>query len=99
MKIIIYAICPPDLTISTKIWIRSGASLTIPANCELYFEDDGMLIIDEGGSLIINQNATIYGTEEDNAILINGNIVINSNVEFNSLQSVIWDALVFQNEK
>lgn len=90
--------CSSNLTISDKIYIRSGASLTIPADCKLYFEDDGMLIIDEGGSLIINQNATIYGTEIDNAILVSGNITINSNVEFNSLQSIIWEGLVFQNE-
>ena len=52
--------CSPDLT---RFQLRFGyvlvLSLTIPANCELYFVDDGMLIIDEGGSLIINQNATI----------------------------------------
>ena len=51
--------CPAK--IPCRVRIHNGATLTVPANCNLKFLDEGKLTIDENGSMVIQNNALVFG--------------------------------------
>jgi hypothetical protein len=94
---------PCNTTISTEIHVRDGVTLTIPyspESCHLYFEDNGKLIIDEGATLYIQGLDAIHGKNDNNAIIVNGNIGINNiipNIIFTAPENMHWTGLVLNN--
>ena len=73
---------PPIATISTKITVRNGATLTIPCDGELRFDNSGKLIIEEGATLRILDNDTLRAISGSNSLLVYGNLQIGENVGF-----------------
>ena len=94
---------PCNTTISTEIHVRDGVTLTIPfspESCHLYFEDNGKLIIDQGATLHIQGLDAIHGKNDNNAIIVNGNIGINNiipNIIFTAPENMHWTGLVLNN--
>ncbi|MCK4407374.1 MAG: T9SS type A sorting domain-containing protein [Bacteroidales bacterium] len=95
---------PCNTTISTDVYLRSGVICNIPQSCDLFFEDNGRLIVDEGATLNIWGNiwgnATIHGKNDYNAIIVNGNLQANNitqNVTFTAPENMQWTGLVLNN--
>ena len=68
--------------ISKEIHITSGKQLQFETNSKVFLLNDVDLIVDEGATLIIEDNITINGNAS-NQIIINGNISLGQNVTFN----------------
>jgi len=91
----ITAQCPTEVT--TKVYVRNGASLTVPSHCALYFLPQGQLIIEEGGALIIEEGAQIYGqlSKIHPAIHVKGGeFIVSANTIFHNI-----DAILLENAK
>jgi tetratricopeptide (TPR) repeat protein len=86
--------------ISSEIFVREGATLTIPG-CSLSFVDNGKLIIDHGATLKIYSFAVISGINPQNAIEVYGNIeFIHENqgdIEFTAPDGHSWHGLIISN--
>ncbi|MCX6234512.1 MAG: C25 family cysteine peptidase, partial [Bacteroidetes bacterium] len=67
---------PPITTISTKITVRSGVTLTVPTDGNLRFENNGKLIIEEGANLIFCRDDTIHAVSGMDSIIVYGNIAM-----------------------
>lgn len=63
-----------DLTISTEVHVRSGATLSFMDNVRVNFEDAGKLIIDNGATLCLGHNSFFYGKEAANSVEVQGNL-------------------------
>jgi tetratricopeptide (TPR) repeat protein len=73
---------PDTTTISTKITVRNGATVTIPYDGELRFENSGKLIIEDGATLRILDNDTLRAISGNDSLLVYGNLQIGDNVRF-----------------
>jgi hypothetical protein len=80
---------PAFTVISNEITVKEGATLTIPANGLLHFEADGKLIIEQGSTLVISDDAVLNALNA-NELEINGDITIGDNVTFSS-SGALWD--------
>jgi|GEM_PF-534211 tetratricopeptide (TPR) repeat protein len=98
---------PPSTTISTKVYVRPGATLSLSQGAILEFSDNGKLIIDEGATLEIGNNVTIRGQITFNSILVNGvmcgpggninNPVPITNLSLESIPGRVWEGIKFDN--
>ena len=78
--------CPVEIPCSVQV--HNGATLTVLSNCNLNFLQEGKLNIEEGGTLLIEDNVKIVGKycEEDTIIHVkNGIFILGNNVTFNNL--------------
>ena len=66
---------------------------TIYTENPIYLTDDAKLIINETGSLTIEDDAIVYGVSEENKIIVYGNLNIGENVSFLSFEDDIWGGL------
>jgi len=90
--------CPA--TISSEISVRSGGQLFVPQNCNLEFVDNGKLIIDYGGTLVLSAGATINGMNPQNAIDVYGNLLfsyVNAPITFTAPEGHTWRGLSIKN--
>ncbi len=62
-------------TISTKVYVRSNATLTLGAGATLQFEENGQLIIDQGATLVMGNSSTVKGKNQNNVIEVFGTLV------------------------
>jgi len=98
---------PPSTTISTKVYVRPGATLSLSQGAVLEFGDNGQLIIDEGATLEIGNDVTIRGQITFNRILVNGvmcgpsgninNPVPITNLTLESIPGRVWEGIKFDN--
>ena len=91
---------PCNTTISTDVYLRAGVICSIHAACDMFFEDNGRLIVDEGATLKIRSNATIHGKNDYNAIVVNGNLGLCNDVHhatFTAPENMQWTGLVLNN--
>ncbi len=88
-----------DVIISTKVTLRSGNTLALNA-CDLYFVDNGELIIEDGATFSIGNNR-IWGQNTANKMIVRGNFVQNgsepSNITLTSPLGSEWSGLIFDN--
>ncbi|MDZ7743682.1 MAG: C25 family cysteine peptidase [Bacteroidota bacterium] len=92
---------PDETVISSVIYVRDGATVTISPYSNIYFESNGKLIIEDGGKLNLYGGSTIHGLNENNAIVIQGDLNSGntiSSVTFTSTESNEWTGLVFEDE-
>ena len=78
--------CPA--TIPCRVRIHNGATLTVPANCNLKFLEAGKLTVDENGSMVIGDGALVYGVNSqiDTVIHIKGgDFIVGEDVVFQDL--------------
>ena len=80
--------------ISTEVTVKSGSSLTLNYNRELFFEQDGKLIIEDGATLYLQSNSKIHGNNTSQKIVLKGNINLGINVEFTAPENYRWGGLV-----
>ena len=94
---------PSLTTISSEISVKNGATLTIPYNGILYFENNGKLIIEEGSTLFINRMTQIFGNDPSQQILIKGTLEIappspfGSSMSFNAPENSTWRGIKLSN--
>jgi hypothetical protein len=98
---------PVNTTISTKVILRSGNTLTIPDNGTVIFTENGQLIIESGATLAVGQDVTIAGRNNVNNIQIVGcmtgiggsitNPLPITNLSLNSYENAYWRGLEFAN--
>lgn len=98
---------PQTTTISTKVYVRPGVTLSLNNGAVLEFSDNGQLIIDNGAILELGNNVTIKGQSATNKIRIEGvicgtggninNPVPVSNLTLASLPGTTWQGLEFSN--
>lgn len=88
---------PLSTTISSKVTVKNNAQLIVPAGGELFFENNGGLIIENGAILKLKQYATITGNSPDQIIAIDGGLMLYSQVTFNSLAGTEWGGLRLNN--
>ena len=67
--------------ITKTIHVLAGNELTIHSNADLYLLNDVTLYVDEGATLVIEDNVQIFGNLNNN-IQVNGNVQIGQNVIF-----------------
>ena len=82
--------CPAE--IPCEVTVRNGATLTVPANCTLNILANGKLIVDEDGTLKINNGAHINGINNqsgDVMVIAGGGLSMGNNVQLNHLNN-IW---------
>ncbi len=87
-----------NTVISSELSIRSGTTLTLLGGKELYFENNGKLIVDEGASLIIGDNCVVMGNSISQSIVLNGSFTVGSNTIFTSQAGYQWQGLLLNNE-
>jgi len=78
--------CPAK--IPCRVRIHNGATLTVPANCNLKFLEVGKLTVDENGSMVIGDGALVYGVNSqiDTVIHIKGgDFIVGEDVVFQDL--------------
>ena len=83
-------VCRREIRITETI--HNGETLRVPNDCSLRFFPNGKLIVEEGGTLEIEDGAQIYGEncEEDITIHIKGgDFIVGDNVTFNNLNQII----------
>ena len=102
---------PPPLpqitTISTKVYVRQGVTLSLSANAILEFSENGQLIVENGAILELGNNVTIKGQVAFNKIIIEGtlcgiggninNPVPITNLHLVSLNNITWSGIEFNN--
>jgi hypothetical protein len=90
-------VLPAITTISTEITVRDNAILTIPVNGELRFENNGKLIIEQGASFCINENALIQAVNGNSSIVVYGQLMMtfaeNTIFEANTGASFVLDIM------
>ena len=69
-------VLPEITTISTEITVKNDAILTIPANGELRFENNGKLIIEQGATLCIYENAWINAINGVDSLIVYGELMM-----------------------
>ncbi len=87
------------ISVSTDVTVLSGVTLTISKNSVVHFSPTGKLIIDEGATLIIEDNVEIIGQNQGNSIEIYGNISIGNHVSFISCNNQTWSGIKLLNHK
>lgn len=91
----------PQVTISGQVHVLSGVTLTIPNNCNLYFGNNGRLIIDEGAFISFDDNAYFHGMVMENALEIRGGIKTKvgslPNISFDAPAGMSCSGIVFEN--
>lgn len=98
---------PQTVTISTKVYVRPGVTLSLSANAVLEFSEKGQLIVENGAILEVGNNVTIKGQASYNKIVIEGtlcgtggninNPVPITNLHMVSLNNTIWSGIAFNN--
>jgi len=98
---------PQTITISTKVYVRSGATLSLSANAVMEFYENGQLIVENGATLELGNNVTIKGQAANNKIIIEGtlcgpggsisNPVTIANLHLESLYNTTWSGIQFNN--
>jgi tetratricopeptide (TPR) repeat protein len=92
-------LCPT--IISSEIFVRTGAELTIPANCHIDFVDNGKLIIDYDANLIIGQGTVFTGINPQNRIDVYGDVEFRPGdggpVTFTAPENHSWAGLSISN--
>jgi len=98
---------PQTTTISTKVYVRPGVTLSLDDGAILEFSDNGQLIIDNGAILELGNNVNIKGQSATNKIRIEGvicgpggninNPVPINNLVMNSLPGQTWKGMEFSN--
>ncbi len=76
--------------ISKDVHVTSGNQLNFIANADVYLLNEAKLIIDEGASLVLEDNVTIVGKHYNNQLVINGGLDVGDNITFTS-EGPIWD--------
>ncbi len=84
-------------TIASEITVKQGATITIPASGQLFFENEGSLIIEEGASLHLMPNARITGNSPDQIIVIEGGLTIDPYAIFNAMAGTAWGGIKLNN--
>ncbi|MBI9037280.1 MAG: T9SS type A sorting domain-containing protein [Bacteroidales bacterium] len=72
--------------ISNEITVKNGATLTIPQQGQLRFEDNGKLIIEEGATVEFLNHSEIM-VNNISEIINEGDMIIGSNVEFEIVEN------------
>ncbi|MCK9218947.1 MAG: C25 family cysteine peptidase [Bacteroidales bacterium] len=98
---------PQTTTISTKVYVRAGVTLSLTSNAILEFSDNGQLIVENGAILEIGNAVTIKGQNALNKIIIEGtlcgpggsisNPVPITDLHLISLNGTIWGGVEFNN--
>ena len=93
---------PSITTISTKVTVMPGVTLTLLSANTLRFVENGQLIIKEGAVLELGSNVTIQGQEENNRILVEGTVRGTSgadilNLNMSALSGTRWGGIEFSN--
>ncbi len=88
-------VLPEITTISTEITVKNGATLIIPIDGELRFENNGKLIIEQGATLCINANAWINAINGVDSLIVYGELMMmmaeNVNFEANMGTAFVID--------
>ncbi len=89
---------PQNTTISSEITVRSGATLSVPVNCVLQFENNGKLIIEDGATLWLGNYTEIIGCNSSQTITIEGDLSFSGIwCTFKSQPGTEWGGLVLTN--
>lgn len=83
--------------ISKDIHVTSGNQLRFITNADIYLLNEVKLIIDDGANLVLEDNTSVFGTNCNNQIEVNGSIQVGQGVSFTS-DSVNWIGLVINND-
>ncbi len=90
-----------EVTISEPVHVLSGVTLTLPNNCNLFFGNNGRLIIDQGAFISFDDNAYFHGMVMTNALEIRGGIKTKTgslpNISFEAPDGMSCSGLVFEN--
>lgn len=91
----------PEVTITDQVHVLSGVTLTIPNNGNVYFGNNGRLIIDQGAFISFDDNANFHGMVMANALEIRGGIKTKMgslpNVSFDAPVGMSCSGIVFEN--
>ena len=90
--------CPQ--TIGTEVYVREGADVTIPKDCNINFIGDGKLVIDYGAEIIIGCGSEISGMSTSNAIDVYGDIYftyMHAPITFTAPEGHYWRGLSISN--
>jgi len=79
--------------ISTEVTVKSGSTLTLKFDRELFFEQEGKLIIEDGATLNLQDFTKIHGNSISQKIVLKGNISLGINVEFTAPENYRWGGL------
>ena len=89
-------------TISTKVTVMPGATLTLLSGNTLRFVENGQLIIQDGATLALGSNVTIQGQSSNNGIIVKGTLCGTSGnsvfyLNMSSLSNSTWKGIEFDN--
>ncbi|MBN1199821.1 MAG: hypothetical protein JXA23_10750, partial [Bacteroidales bacterium] len=95
-----------DVTISNSVYVREGAVLSLCSGCNLFFEENGELIVQAGGKLVIGGDVTITGKNLTNQIVVYGTLEAPpvepplpiTSLYMTSLPGTVWKGIEFCNE-
>ena len=98
---------PQKITISTKVYVKPGVTLTLLSNAEMEFTPNGQLIIEDGAILELGDNILIKGQNLTNKIIVEGvlcgtggslnNPIPINNLHLISLNGTGWGGVEFNN--
>jgi len=98
---------PQTTTISTKVFVRPGVTLSLSSNAIVELANQGQLIVENGATLEIGNNVTIKGQNANNKIIIEGvmcgpggnigNPVPINNLHLIPLNGSTWRGVEFNN--
>lgn len=88
---------PNYTVISSPVWVQELGVLIIPDNFTVYFQNNGKIIVENGGTLKIGNNVKLWGSNQDNIIEVLGNGNLNNLAGENTLTNVTFTALQIVN--
>jgi hypothetical protein len=90
-------------TISDEVHVMSGITLSLPGSADVYYRQNGRLIIDNGATIKFDASASFHGMETTNALEIHGGISTNSgnppNISFTAPEDFSCSGIVFENSQ
>ncbi|MBM3405184.1 MAG: hypothetical protein FJY10_09890 [Bacteroidetes bacterium] len=93
-----FTLLPQITQITSEIQVTSGACLSVPPDGIVYFSDEGKIIVEPGGCLIINPNVTFFGMNGENKIDIYGDLYISENTTLTAPEGFSWGGLELNNQ-
>jgi hypothetical protein len=79
------------------IIVKSGGNLFLHQSSKIVLSNDAIIEIAENSNFTIENNSSITGTSPNSVVAVYGTIIIGTNVNFTSANSINWEGLFVKN--
>ena len=86
-----------DVTISTEVTLKSGVNLSLGYGNTMFFDQNGILNLEDNSQLTLQTNTTVQGLNSSNMISSKGTITTVATTNFTAPDNHFWKGIVLDN--